>query len=183
MTHEESVIRDLRHQHRCAFELLYSSYYPDIERFILANHGTIEDARDIFQETLVVLNKNIAREDFQLTSSLKTYLYAISKNLWLKSLRDNKPLDSFDVDKKEYGKLSDTTEQDKENEARTIHYIENLIAKVPAHCQKIIQYVFYQNIPVDKVAQKMGYQNNHTASNVKYKCLRQMKKASDDTHL
>lgn len=179
MADEEKVVNQLRHHSRCAFDFLYKTYYPVIAKFITANHGSEEDAKDIFQETLLVFSKNMEKKDFQLTSSLKTYLYAISKNLWLKSLRNRKPTDSLESKENEYAALSDTSAQEQENEMEITDYIDRLMAKMPVHCQKIVQYVYYQNLPVDKVVQALGYNNNHTASNVKYKCIQQMKRTSE----
>ena len=46
----------------------------------------MEDARDLFQESLMVLVKNLRKEEFVLSCSVKTYLYSIMRNLWLKRL-------------------------------------------------------------------------------------------------
>jgi len=173
-----NTIGQLKEGHACAFDLLYRTYYPVIERFILANSGSQEDAKDIFQETLLIFNQNLAKEDFTLTSSLKTYLYSISKNLWLKSLRGRKIINSLVSTEQDFPGLSVTVQQEKETAETLTHYMDDLIARMPVHCQKIVQYVYYDDVPVEEIAEKMGYNNRHTASNVKYKCLQQMKKIS-----
>lgn len=175
---EGNMIGQLKDGRPCAFNVLYRTYYPVIERFILANSGSREDARDIFQETMLVFNQNLAREGFTLTSSLKTYLYSISRNLWLKSLRDRKIMNSLVSTEDDLPGLSITEQREKETAETLTHYMDGLIARMPVHCQKIVHYVYYDNVPVEEIAEKMGYNNTHTASNVKYKCLQQMKKAS-----
>lgn len=175
---EGNIIGQLKDGHPCAFDLLYRTYYPVIEKFILANSGSRDDAKDIFQETLLIFNRNLARENFTLTSSLKTYLYAVSRNLWLKSLRDRKVMNSLVPDEQDFPGLSITAEKEKETAETLTNYMDDLIAKMPVHCQKIVHYVYYDNVPVEEIAARMGYNNTHTASNVKYKCLQQMKKVS-----
>jgi RNA polymerase sigma factor (sigma-70 family) len=175
---EGTIIGQLKDGHPCAFDLLYRTYYPVIEKFILANSGSRDDARDIFQETLLVFNRNLGRENFRLTSSLKTYLYSISRNLWLKSLRGRKILNPLVSTEQEFPDLSMTVQRENETAETLTHYMDDLIARMPVHCQKIVHYVYYDNVPVEEIAEKMGYNNTHTASNVKYKCLQQMKKAS-----
>lgn len=175
---EGNIIGRLKDGHPCAFDLLYRTYYPVIERFILANSGSEDDAKDIFQETLLVFNRNLSNENFNLTSSLKTYLYSISKNLWLKSLRGRKVMNSLIPTEEDLPGLSITAEQEKESAETLTHFMDDLISKMPVHCQKIVHYVYYDNVPVEEIAEKMGYNNTHTASNVKYKCLQQMKKVS-----
>jgi RNA polymerase sigma factor (sigma-70 family) len=174
----ENIIGQLKEGHPCAFDLLYRTYYPAIEKFILVNSGTQEDAKDIFQERLLIFNRNLAKENFTLTSSLKTYLYAISRNLWLKVLRDRKVIHSLPVEQ-DFPDLSITEQRERETAETLTDYMDGLIARMPVHCQKIVHYVYYDNVPVEEIAEKMGYNNTHTASNVKYKCLQQMKKIAD----
>jgi DNA-directed RNA polymerase specialized sigma24 family protein len=75
--------------------------------------------------------------------------------------------------------LSIMVQQEHEKAETLTHYMDDLIARMPVHCQKIVHYVYYDNVPVEEIAEKMGYNNTHTASNVKYKCLQQMKKGLD----
>lgn len=175
MVCNENIIGQLKEGQPCAFNLLYRTYYPVIEKFILANSGSIDDARDIFQDTMIIFNRNLSA-GLQLTSSLKTYLYAISKNLWLKTLRDRGPTNSFELDEHDLPERAREAYDEKEKADALFHEVNELIARMPLHCQKIVQYVYYDNVPVDEMAKKMGYTNAHTASNAKYKCLQQVKK-------
>ena len=61
-----------------------------IRQYIRANQGSSEDARDIFQEVLLVIFRRVRSGSFTLTCSLGTYLYSVSKLLWLKELRKRK---------------------------------------------------------------------------------------------
>ena len=81
-----------------AYEILYKFYYPSVKHFIIKNNGSIDDAKDIFQETLCVLLEKVSKDDFNLTSSLKTYIFAISSNLWLKRLREANKTTKADID-------------------------------------------------------------------------------------
>ena len=49
---------------------LYTAFYPSIRRLILTNTGTEEDAKDIFQEVLIVLYRKVKEDEFILSSSL-----------------------------------------------------------------------------------------------------------------
>src|SRR5579864_2782986 len=83
------LINSLVDQKEGAFEALYQQYYPSVKYFVLHTSGTTQDAEDVFQEAMVVLLGKLRAEDFILTSSLKTYLFAIAQNIWLKRKRDN----------------------------------------------------------------------------------------------
>src|SRR5688572_17798720 len=87
---DDLILEQLRIGHNAAFQLLYKFYFPSIDSYVRQNMGNKEDAEDIFQEAIMVLLQKVRQPDFALTSALKTYLYAIAKNLWLKRLRSNR---------------------------------------------------------------------------------------------
>src|SRR5690606_11215165 len=68
-------------QRERAFRKLYS-LYPKIEALITSKGGSRQDASDVFQEALIILNRNLEKSDFKLTSSFYTYLYAVSRFVW-----------------------------------------------------------------------------------------------------
>src|SRR5450631_2711933 len=57
-----------------------------IQTLVINNSGTSDDARDIFQEAIIVLYEKAKSGSFELHAQLKTYIYAVSRRLWLKKL-------------------------------------------------------------------------------------------------
>lgn len=68
-----------------AFEGLVTLYRPGLMQFLIAMVGDYEDAEDLLVDTFASLAANGDR--FQGRSSLKTYLFAIGRNLAAKHLR------------------------------------------------------------------------------------------------
>lgn len=88
MSKIKNVIReDLKTENNFAIGRLYKDNFNKISKYVLNNSGNIADAEDLFQETMIVLIGKIRQEQFQLTASIDTYMYVISRNLWLKKLR------------------------------------------------------------------------------------------------
>ena len=58
-----------------------------IQHFVTNNNGSFDDARDIFQEAMIALYEKVQLEHFTLSCQIKTYLFSICKNLWLKRLQ------------------------------------------------------------------------------------------------
>src|SRR3978361_2309087 len=54
--------------------------------FILNNNGSYDEAKDIFQEAMIILYQKAKSDSFVLTSQIKTYVYSICRRLWLKRL-------------------------------------------------------------------------------------------------
>lgn len=100
ITHQTDLetFKGLQSRDNKAYEILYQFYYPSVKNFITKNSGSEEDAEDIFQETILVLLEKVPKTDFNLTSSLKTYIFAISSNLWLKKLRDGSKMVKTEID-------------------------------------------------------------------------------------
>ena len=84
----EELVDGLRRRDNRVLRFIYKNYYPVILNLVLNNSGNEDDAKDIFQESLIVVFRNIReKRDFKLESGLKTYMYSIARLLWLEQLR------------------------------------------------------------------------------------------------
>lgn len=173
-TSDKSLIEQLKNEDAGAFDRLYQHYYPSIATYITHHSGTAADAEDIFQETMIVFLQKIRQTDFHLSSFLKTYLFAIARNLWLKRLRDNKLVPVDDLEK--YGSSSEGLNFALQPPADNAEKVMIWLAKVTAHCQRILKAIFFYKEPMASLMQKMGWKNKHTAANQQYKCIQQVKK-------
>jgi RNA polymerase sigma factor (sigma-70 family) len=167
------LIEQLKTEDNAAFQLLYNFYFPSISAFVKQNSGNNEDAEDIFQEAIIVLLHKVRQSDFVLTAALKTYLFAIAKNLWLKRLRGHKlvSVEDFEAYIPETETFSVEIKPEKTREEK----LTDWLMKIPKHCQNILKAIFFLNEPMDDLMVKMGWKNRHTADNQKYKCIQQVK--------
>ena len=83
-THDEILIEGIKKQNEKVIAEIYSQYFPSVRHFIYRNNGSIDDARDIFNDAIVVVLMKAREGTLELKCSLKTYVYAICRNLWLK---------------------------------------------------------------------------------------------------
>ncbi len=82
-------IQRLKWRDRKAQLSLYGMLYPKIEKHILFNSGSEDDAKDFTQETIIKLYKKINKDDAAITN-LVGFAMGILKNDWLKELRRRK---------------------------------------------------------------------------------------------
>lgn len=173
---DSQILSDLKKRDTAAYDLLYTFYYPTIERFVKRNSGTSDDAKDIFQETIIVLLDKVPKEDFILTSSIKTYIFAVASNIWLKRLRDAKKLtkleEGFDLED-----LSFSAWEQKEESKIKHNTIQRVFNKITRHCFHFLAKTFLSGASREKLIEEMGYRNSHTFDNQKYKCLEQARKS------
>jgi RNA polymerase sigma factor (sigma-70 family) len=70
---------------------LYQKCFGKIKYFVTRNHGTEEDAWDLFQEAMLSIFYKIKRQPFTLTCPFDAFIYIVCRNLWLKELRKKHP--------------------------------------------------------------------------------------------
>lgn len=178
MMNDEKNLIPLQNRNNAAYNLLYTFYYPGIEKFVKLNSGTSADAEDVFQETIVVLLEKVPKKDFILTSSIKTYITAIAHNIWLKRLRDARRITRLEVDYE----LEDMTlaewEQREETRAQR-NLLQRIFERLTRHCVVFLTKTFLSGASREQLMEEMGYKNSHTFDNQKYKCLEQARKNND----
>lgn len=170
-----SLIKELQCNNKGAYEILYLKYFPVIASYIKQNRGSDEDAQDVFQEAVIVLLEKVKHSDFVLTSSLSTYLFAISKNIWLKHLRNHKFVVTDQFEETLHNTELLVSE---EVEVDFVEKVDSWLNKITKHCQQVLRALFFDNQSIEILMGIMGWKNRHTADNQKYKCIQQLKKSS-----
>lgn len=156
------------------FEKVYQKYFKQTEAYILKNNGSRDDARDVFQEVMLILLEKLDDPDFEMTSSLSTYLYAVSRNLWLNKLKVNSKFIPYDS----YVDIADVEEDNYVIELeRKVSVWMGLITR---HCRYVIEALFFLQNPLVNLAINQGWKNINTAYNQKYKCLQQLRKIKEN---
>ena len=157
-----------------ALEKLYKEHFPMITRLILNNGGDIDDAKDIFQEAVIILYDKISCGQFVLNSKLKTYIYSVSRNIWLKKLAKKGVYTNVD-DYEEKLQVEDDIEAYKERDKQFV-MMENALERLGEPCHTIIKHFYIHNLSMQEICEKFGYTNTDNAKTQKYKCLQRLKK-------
>lgn len=156
-----------------AFEAIYKNF-PSIRKMVIASGGSPEDAKDVFQDSIIVFYNLCRRKDFVLTASVSTLIYSISKKIWYKKIRDHHSrvcnLISVEVE--------DNTpwEYEEEEELDKIKVAENILQQLGEPCRSILVKFYYEKLSMQEIASLLGYSNENTAKAQKYKCMERGKK-------
>lgn len=172
---EQLLLKGLAHNDKKAVEAIYRDNYTTIQSFILNNNGTVDDARDIFQEAMIVLYEKSGLESFSLNCQIKTYLYSICRRLWLKRLqqltRFNSPVESLE---EIVAVEDDIAEHTKRNEDFTL--MEHAMSKIGEPCKSLLDAYYLLKKSMQEISVEFGYTNADNAKTQKYKCLVRLKK-------
>ena len=156
-----------------AFEILYVEYFNMAKYFIVKNNGSLDEAKDVFQDSLIILFEKTKNPSFKLTCTLKTYIYSIVRNLWLKVLAKKKKNVSITDFEKYYKIEIEEYNTEKDNK---IDKILEAIKLLGEKCKKILTSFYFEKKKMNVIAIELGYTNAENAKNQKYKCMQQLKK-------
>lgn len=157
-----------------AIRYLYRTQYSMTAAYIKQNSGTDEDAEDIFQEVVMVFIEVLKKNKFRAESSISTFLYSLTRNIWLNELK-----------KRGRAKLRDAVfEKGKETTEMDVGYLMinrelkfqlmQLVDKLGETCKKILLAFYFENQAMREILQNLDYENEQVVRNKKYKCLKQL---------
>ena len=172
---ENSLLKGLATRDHRAVETIYKENFNMVQALIINNNGSADDAKDIFQETMIVLFEKVRSSGFELNCQIKTFVYSVARRLWLKRLQQQNrytaPGDSMEsvVPVEE-----DLDAHDQRN--AEFEMMEKAINNLGEPCKSLLEAYYLQNQSMQEIAASFGYTNADNAKNQKYKCLVRLKK-------
>jgi len=164
---------NIKKERNDALKDVYASCYEYVKRYIISNNGTVTDAKDIFQDAIIIMYEKVQNEDFKLTCTFKTYLYSISKNIWLNKLRKKGSIIQLEVEYEEVAIDSNALEKLEQNELNK--YYEQLLDQVDTESQKVLRLYYFEKKKMKDIAKIMGYANEQVAKNKKLRSLKKLR--------
>lgn len=172
---EQALLKGLAQNDRQAIETIYKSNFSVVQSFVLNNSGSLDDARDIFQEAMIVLYENAKTESFVLTCQIKTYVYSVCRRLWLKKLQHNNRFTTAVESLEETVPVEEEIEQQEKRDNDFV-LMEKSLGSLGEPCRSLLEAYYLQKKDMTEIAATFGYTNADNAKNQKYKCLVRLKK-------
>ncbi len=174
-SNEQALLKGLAANDRKSVETIYRTHYSMVQTLVINNSGTSDDARDIFQEALIVLYEKAKSGSFELHAQLKTYIYAVCRRLWLKKLA---LYQRFSGDLANAAETLATDEDLEMYEHRTQDFelMERALQHLGEPCKELLENYYLRKKNMSEIAREFGYTNADNAKNQKYKCLMRLKK-------
>jgi len=172
---EQKLLEGLAKNDRKAIETIYKQHFSMVQSLILNNSGYPDDARDIFQEAMIVLYQKARSGSFELNSQLKTYLYSVCRRLWLKRLNQMQRI-SPEVDNLEETVPVEEELERHEQRNRDFLVMEQAMNNLGEPCKSLLEAYYMGKKSMVEIAGDFGYTNADNAKNQKYKCLMRLKK-------
>ena len=172
---DREVVLGILNNSEEALNKLYIGYYPMVLQFILNNNGDEDDAKDVYQEAIIVLYNKIKSGNFELSSKLKTYLYSVSRRIWLKKLAQHSKKANNIADFEDVLTVDEDVEQHEQKDMQ-FDKMKTSLESLGEPCKTIIEDFYIHNLSMQDICEKFGYTNSDNAKTQKYKCLQRLKK-------
>ena len=147
------------------FTSLYKNAFPVVARYVSKMGGTFDEAKDVFQDSLVIYYEKSVECSFELKTNEKAYLLGIAKHLWLKQHRDNSkltPIDGLEIESEETAQASDKK-------------VLNFLQTAGKKCMDLLRSFYYDGLQLADAAELFGFSGVRSATVQKYKCLEKVR--------
>ncbi len=173
---DEAILEGLRLRSDYIINFIYKEFFPLIKFLVNENGGSDEDSEDIFQDGIIIIYNKISLNQLTLTSSFKTYMYSVCRNLWLQKLNKRKAIYDRLTDVEEYIDLPKIMLQEASFEEAEMHrIIQKHFLSLPEDCQKLLQ-LFTKSTPMREIATILGFKTEKYAKTRKYLCKEELKR-------
>ena len=174
-THDIELLEGLARDDKSAIERIYRENYNMVHSLVIQNTGSADDAADIFQEAMIVLYEKSRLSGFELKCQLKTFIYSVSRRIWLKKLQSANKINGTLDETEELVFVEDDIEFHEKRHTE-FQIMEHSMSKVGEPCRSLLEAYYIHKKPMQQIANEFGYTNADNAKTQKYKCLVRLKK-------
>jgi len=172
---DQELLKGLALSDKKAIETIYKENYNMVQSLIINNNGSIHEAKDVFQEAMIVLFEKARSGNFELNCLMKTYVYSVSRRIWLKRLQQ---MNRYTGEIENIGEVVPVEEDIEEHEKKDEEFVlmEKAVSSLGEPCKSLIEAFYIEKRNMQDIALQFGYTNADNAKNQKYKCLMRLKK-------
>jgi RNA polymerase sigma factor (sigma-70 family) len=169
---DKDIISDLKKGNdNAVLTFLYKEVFPKVKYYIKANKGNEEEAKDIFQDAVLIFYKKVKQNTLEEPVNVTAYICLVSKNLWInrvKKINRTTEIQGEVYTEPEEDLLGNIIIEEKRNA------LTGLMAQVGEECQKLMKYFIYDNMSMREIATLMGYSSENVAKTYHYRCKQKL---------
>jgi len=160
---DKNIIEGLKKQDDKTLNWLYDNYFQTVRDFIVKNSGTKEDVSDVFQDSIIILYKQISEDSLTLTSDLKGYFFGIARNLWNAHLKKKRDTTEIIFD------MPDESDNEEDNDPFLERIVSRAFQKLKPDFQTVLN-LYSDGLSYEEIAVRMDLKNENYARRKKYLC-------------
>lgn len=160
-----------------ALRHMYQSYFPKIKQMVDRLGGRKEDAKDIFQDGVMILYRKIKLEGAYYENP-EAFFYTLCRNLWLNKLkRENRMIHPTSFPEREDVE-ADIAQQllAKEHTEK----MEQLFDKLGERCSELLKMIFIEQLTTEEIAQRLMLASPDVVKTTKNRCKNKLVELLDN---
>lgn len=172
---DEALLAGIRNEDEAALSYLYKDHFPMILHFVQNNNGSDDEAKDIYQEAVIIFYEKIRDGGLELNCQIKTYLYSVCRRLWLKRLALKNRFAGVISESDTFVEVEEDLAAADEQEEK-FNKMGEALCLLGEPCKTLLEDFYIQDLSMQTITEKLGYTNADNTKNQKYKCLMRLKK-------
>lgn len=167
------IIRDgVKRDKSRVLTYLYKLHYPKISNYIHLNKGDEDEAKDVFQEGLLIFYNQIEDEKFKGKSSIGTYLFTIVKNLWIAECKRKQRILTVQIEQDHL--IESKTIEDIFSSQEDMKKLDTLFEKLGQGCKEVLMYFFYHEHKISEIKEILSLGSDQAVRTKKFRCLQKL---------
>jgi len=156
----------------------YLAEYPKAQTYILKNGGTIDNAKDIFQDAFFSCWKKLSTgaASPQNKAEIEAYLFTTAKNKWIDHIRLRANKKTISINQKIHQLSEDevTTMDDINDKEDQLTITLSAFESLSEACKDLLTRFYFHKMSLRAIAESL-YMEEASAKNKKYRCIQKLK--------
>lgn len=150
---------------------IYQKCFPAVKKFVSRNSGTLEDAEDIFQKSLLQIAVRYKKEAFEIRGDFDIYLFAVCKNLWRREINKSKNRVTNSDFMNLYGEEQDNALALVEQ--KRYELFSEMLNLISENCKAILT-LYFAKMSYAEIVRETGYSSETVARQRVFKCKKKL---------
>ena len=170
------LLHEIRIGTKDVLKKLYDDYREMFGKWAKNHYGcSEEEAGEAYQRAFITLYYNVKNGKLtELKSSIKTYLFAVGKNVLREQFKD-KHAKMLPLEEEIYQQQIDASIMDQYEDNHTKSLVKRLLDRIGEPCKTVLDLFYFKQYSMEAIAAHQNYKTEQIAAKRKFICLKQLR--------
>ncbi|MEL6561726.1 MAG: sigma-70 family RNA polymerase sigma factor [Bacteroidota bacterium] len=152
---------------------IYDQCFENVKKYIVSNGGQLADAEDVFQRVLLEITVRYKKENFEIKSDFKGYLFIACRNSWIREIKRSKKRVTSELKTDLIDGRAEELAMELLEQKRWELFQEGF-AKLSAKCRDVLK-LYFEKVPFSKIMNAFNYSSETVVRQRVFKCKTKLK--------
>jgi RNA polymerase sigma factor (sigma-70 family) len=169
---DKEILAAIQRNDDKVLEHLYKQVLPRVRKYVVKNNGSDADARDVFQDAVVIFYKYVKQGKFNREHDIAGFIFSVGRNLWINTAKRKNKVIALNDEAAQINDAGDFSDELMTRERE--EYIFKLFSALGNSCKQILLYSIYDKFSMKEIKEKMGFTSENVAKTKNYKCKQRL---------